>query len=258
MSQDFVPSMELNGRTAVVTGGGTGIGRAIALGLARYGAEVVVNYSKSQREAEETVAQIESYGRPALACRADVRRWPEVKALFEAAIDRFGHVDILVNNAGGIVGQYATPEMPEEVWDQTFALNVKSVFLCSKAAIPLLPDKRGRIINVTSISARSGGGPKGVAYAAAKAAVSNMTRALAKELAPRGITVNAIAPGFIETRLHAIHTTPQEAATVIERIPLGRAGQPGDIAGVALLLASAAGGYITGEIIEVNGGLLMA
>ncbi len=249
--------VDLNGTVAIVTGGGTGIGRAIALGLGRCGARVVVNYSRSREEAEAVAREIGEHGAQALACRADVTRWAEVQGLFAAAVEAFGRVDLLVNNAGGPLERHPTAELPEEIWDRTLDLNAKGVFLCCKAAIPLLPDGGGRIINITSISARSGGGVGDLAYAAAKAAVSNMTRNLAKELAPRGITVNGVAPGVIDTRIHQQQTSPEAYRELLGRIPLRRDGRPDEIVGAVLLLASAAGSYLTGEILEVNGGLLM-
>ena len=250
--------VDLAGRTALVTGGGTGIGRAIALGLGRCGASVGVNYSRSKQEAEETVVELEGNGTRAMAIQADVSCWDDVHAMVGAVNDEFGGIDILVNNAGISPGQHPTHDLPEEVWDRTLAVNAKGVFLCCKAAIPLLPDKTGRIVNVSSISARTGAGPGMLPYAAAKAAVTNMTRNLAKELAPRGITVNGVAPGIIRTRIHQEGTPPDEYQELIDRIPLKSDGQPEDIVGAVLLLVSDAGSYITGETIEINGGLLMS
>ena len=250
-------TVDLSGETAVVTGGGTGIGRAIALGLGRCGANVIVNYSRSQAEAEQTAQEIQAGGSQATAMRADVTNGEDVQALMQAALDNFGSLEILVNNAGGPVDNYLTPALPEEVWDRALALNCKSVFLCCKAAIPLLSDHAGRVINVSSISARSGAGPGQLSYAAAKAAVTNMTRNLAKELAPRAITVNGVAPGVIWTRIHQQGTPPDEYRQLIERTPLKRDGKPEDIVGTVLLLASVDGSFITGETIEINGGMLM-
>jgi 3-oxoacyl-[acyl-carrier protein] reductase len=249
--------VDLRGRTAIVTGGGTGIGRAISLGLGRCGANVVVDYSRSKDAAEQTAADVRDAGSAAIAVRCDVTRWADVQSLVQETVERFGGVDILVSNAGVAPPMCPTADLPEEAWDQTLAVNAKGVFLCCKAAIALLPDNRGRIINVSSISARSGGAVGGLPYAAAKAAVTNMTRNLAKELAPRGITVNGVAPGVIWTRIHEEGTPPEEYQALIERIPLRRDGQPDDIVGAVLLLASDDGAYITGETIEVNGGLLM-
>lgn len=246
--------VDLRGRTALVTGAGIGIGRAIALAFGRCGANVVVNYSRSQAEAEEVAQEVERGGSKAVAVRADVTRWEEVQGLVSATLDAFGRLDILVNNAGGSGPRFPAQELPEEVWEQVLDLNARSVFLCCKAAIPHLPDGNGRIINVTSIAGRTGGTVGILAYAAAKGAVNAMTRNLAKELAPRGITVNAIAPGLIDTAFH-VHTPPEVYSSLIKQTPLGRDGRPEDIVGAALLLASADASYITGEIIGLTGGL---
>lgn len=248
---------KLKGRTALVTGGGTGIGRGIAIGMAREGASIVVNYRRSENEARATVQQIEEIGGKAVAIKADVTRWDDVTALFKSARSHFGQVDILVNNAGGTIKKQELCDMSEDIWDQTLALNLKSVFLCCKAAIPQFPDGSGRIINIASISGYSGGGQRGVAYGTAKGAVITMTRGLAHELASRRITVNGIAPGIVATRQHEQFTSPQDYQSLIKRIPLGRDGKSDDLVGVAILLASDAGSYITGETIQVNGGMLM-
>ena len=245
----------LTGRTALITGGGTGIGAAIARGFAAQGANVIVNYSRSEKEANDTVAHITDRSGSAVAVRCDVTQADQVDAMFAAARKTFGRVDILVNNAGAIFGKQTTADMPEDVWDKTLAVNLKSVFLCSKAAIPQLPDRIGRIINITSISAFSGRGGPG--YGPAKAAANALTREMAHELGPRGITVNGIAPGIIDTRIHQQHTPPDQYAKLIERIPLGRDGKVDDLVGIAVLLASDAGSFITGDIIHVNGGMLV-
>jgi len=242
---------DLSGRTALITGGGTGIGRAIAEAMAAEGA----NYSRSESDALDTVQQIQAAGGKAIAVRADVTRTEQVQALFASARETFGHVDILVNNAGAVFGKQSTSDMPEDIWDKTIALNLKSVFLCCKEAIPEMRDGVGRIINITSISAHSGKG--GPAYGPAKAAVVAMTRNLANELGPRGITANAIAPGIIDTRIHRLGTPPEEYARLIARTPVGRDGKGHDIAGTAVLLASDAGSFISGESIQINGGILM-
>ena len=249
---------ELRGKTALVTGASRGIGRAIALGLGRRGVRVIVNYRESQAAAEEVVAEIHASGSEAWAVPADVGSKDAVTHLFEAVREHVGErLDVLVNNAGGPGKRYLIGSMPEEVWDRCLDVNLKSVFLCTQAAWDLLPDATGRIINVTSISARSGGPPGGAHYSAAKAALSNLTRACAKELAPRRITVNGIAPGVIYTDIHKQLTPPEKLEELKTQIPLGVLGEADDIVGATLFLASSHSAYITGEIIEVNGGMLM-
>jgi len=250
-------SQELQGRHALVTGGGTGIGRAIALGLGRAGATVVVNYSRSRGEAEAAVEEIRKAGGQAGAVQADVTDEGQVAGLVRTAVAMFGGLDILVANAGGRTVDAPTTALTGEQWDEALNLNCKSVFFCVKQAIPHLPERRGRIIVTSSISARSGADPGMLVYAAAKGALNNMVRNWAKELAPQGITVNAIAPGIIRTRLHERFTAAEEYRKLIERIPLGRDGLPEDCVGAVLLLAGQGGDYITGQTIEINGGMAM-
>ncbi len=250
-------TVDLEGRCALVTGGGTGIGRAISMGLARCGARVVVNYSRSAAEARATVAEIVEQGGQAVAVQADVTDENQVKQVIEKTVRTYGGLDILMANAGGPTERCPTADLSSEEWDAGLNLNCKSVFFCVKHAIPLLPDGRGRILMTSSISARSGGGPGTITYTAAKGALNNLVRGWAKELGPRGITVNAIAPGVIWTRIHQQRTPPEVYRGLIERIPLGRDGQPEDCAGAVLFLASPEASYITGQIIEINGGMLM-
>ena len=249
--------VDLKGKTALVTGGGTGIGRAISISLARCGCSVVINYSKSESDSEDTVAQIETNGGKALSIKADVTGEKQVQMLIKKACEHFGGLDILVANAGGPTEFCPTTELTSQNWDDGLGLNCKSVFYSVKHAAPKLPENTGRIIITSSISARSGSGPGMITYAAAKGAINNMVRGWAKEFAPRGITVNAIAPGVIWTRIHQENTDPDEYKKLIERIPLGRDGKPEDCAGPVLLLASDEGSYITGQIIEINGGMQM-
>jgi 3-oxoacyl-[acyl-carrier protein] reductase len=249
--------VDLSGRAAVVTGGGTGIGRAISMGLARCDCAVAVNYSRSRGEAEETVRAIEKAGGRAVAIQADVTVEAQVEDLLAQTCDRFGGLDILVANAGGHTAICPTADLTDDLWNEGMALNCKSVFYCVKHAAGRIRKETGRIIITSSISARSGSGPGMIVYAASKGAVNNMVRGWAKEYAPVGVTVNAIAPGVIRTRIHQRITPPDEYQRLIERIPLKRDGLPEDCVGAVLLLASDEGGYITGQIIEINGGMQM-
>ena len=258
MEQNREPMrVDLHGQTAVVTGGGTGIGRAISMGLARCGAAVVVNYSRSRKEAEETVREIEAAGGRALAVQADVTDEAQAERLMQTASEAFGGLHILVANAGGATVQCPTADLTSAQWDADLDLNCKAVFYCVKQAVRRFPEDKGRIIITSSISARSGGGPGMVPYAAAKGAINNMIRGWAKEFGPSGITVNGIAPGIIWTRLHEKQTDPEDYQNLIKRIPLGRDGKPEDCVGAVLLLASEEGGYINGQILEINGGMAM-
>ncbi len=247
--------VDLEGRTAVVTGGGTGIGRAVSIGLARCGASVVVNFSRSTREAEKTVEEVRRAGGQAIAVRADVTDEQQVADLMTAAVERFGGLDILVANAGAPGQGRLTSELTGEQWEHDLATNCRSAFFCVKHAMAHLPDGRGRIILTGSMSARTGATPGALTYVASKAALEGMTRNWAQEFGPRGITVNTIAPGIVRTRLHA-RASAERYQYLIGRIPLGRDGQPEDCVGAFLLLAGDDGAFITGQVIEVGGGML--
>ena len=251
-------TIDLSGKQALVTGASRGIGRAIAVTLARSGAAVVVNFHTNQTAAEQTVAEIEQQGGAAWAIQANVGLKAEVNRLFRQAQQHFGdRIDILVNNAGGPMERHPLSSMPEEAWDSCINVNLKSVFLCTQAAWSRLPDGTGRVVNVTSISARSGGDPMSVHYAAAKAGMSNFTRCAAKAFGPRQITVNGIAPGVISADIHKYGTPEDELKKLTGLVPLGRVGEAQDCAGAVLFLCSPAAAYITGEIIEINGGMRM-
>ena len=246
--------IDLTAQRAIVTGASTGIGRAIAMALARAGADVAIHYGSSRKEAEETARGVESHGRRAVLVQADFRDPTAAGKAVEAAVQALGApIDILVNNAGSLVGRSAVEEMDAELWQEVIALNLSSVFFATKAALPYLGDG-ARIVNVSSIAARHGGGPGAFAYAAAKGGVMTLTRGLAKELASRNIRVNAIAPGVIETPFHDKFSTPEQLETFRKGIPLGRLGTSEECAGAVLYLVSPLASYVTGQSIDINGG----
>jgi 3-oxoacyl-[acyl-carrier protein] reductase len=247
--------IDLKGKTALVTGGARDIGRAIVLALADAGASVVVNYHASSDKANAVVDEVKSKGGKAVAVRADVTKSGEVRKLMDATRAAFGGtLDILVNNAGGLIARKSVAEMDEAFFDDVMSLNFKSVFLVTNAAIPMLSES-GAIINLSSLAARDGGGPGSHVYAAAKGAVLTLTRGLSKELAPRRIRVNAVSPGMIDTTFHDLHTKPEARKATAARTSAGREGTAADVANAVVFLASDASSYITGESIEINGGL---
>jgi 3-oxoacyl-[acyl-carrier protein] reductase len=244
---------------ALVTGAEGGIGRATALELASRGADVVVHYYRDQAGADGLAAEIRALGRQAAVVQADLTKGDEVKRVFEAAQAAFGRVDILVNNAGDIIGRQPLVEMTEAFFHQVLDVNVLTTFLCCQAAAPgMIARKHGAIVNLASLAAHNGGGPGASIYAAAKAAVMTLTKAYAKELAPHGIRVNAVSPGLIGgTDFHGKHTSREAFEGAVKTIPLGRAGVPEDVARIIAFLASEDAGYLTGETIEINGGMFM-
>jgi len=244
----------LDGQTALVTGGGRGIGRAIALALGDAGAEVVVNYSSSAAAADDVVATITAAGGKAYALQANVSIEEEVDGLIKTVLDRSGRLDVLVNNAG-ITRDGLLMRMKTSDWQSVIDLNLSGVFLCTRAvARPMLKQKSGRIINITSVVGLMGNAGQ-ANYAAAKAGVIGLTRSTAKELASRGITVNAVAPGFIATDM----TKDLDADSILKDIPLGTFGTQEQVAGaVRFLAADSAAAYITGQVLQVDGGMVMA
>jgi len=249
---------DLSDKVALVTGAARDIGRATSLRLAELGASVVVNYRSNDAEAEETVRQITAKGGRAIAAKGDVLSATDIKRVVDLSLNAFGDkIDILVNVAGGLVARKTILEMDESHWDAVIDLNLKSVFLVTKAVLPHMPDG-GSIVNFSSQAGRDGGGPGASAYAAAKAGVANYSRALAKELAPRRIRVNTVSPGMIATKFHDTFTKPEVRQKVASMTPLGREGTPEEVADLAAYLSSPRSSFINGETIEINGGIFFS
>lgn len=246
--------MDFKGQVAMVTGGARGIGRAIAEGLAQRGAHIVVA-DINVDEARETASVLASLGVKAMGMRLDVSNSEEVKKIFEEMRKEFGRIDILVNNAG-ITRDGLLLRMKEEDWDSVMDINLKGVFLCSREAIKDMSQQRyGRIVSISSVAAFMGN-PGQANYGASKAAIVGLTKTLAREYASRGITVNAVAPGFIQTAMTDV--LPEKVKEEVKKqVPLGRFGTVKDVAHAVVFLASPDSGYITGHVIHVNGGMYM-
>lgn len=246
---------DLAGKVAMVTGGSRGIGRAISLALARHGARVVVNYLGNASAAEATAREIVACGSQCLTVQADVSKPEEVHRLIDQVLDTFGRIDILVNNVG-LTQDDLIVRMSEKKWDQVMDANLRSAFLCTRAALrPMLRQRWGRIINISSVGGMVGNAGQ-ANYAAAKAGLIGFTKAVAKEVASRNITANAVAPGFVETEQTRNITGPQKEA-ITRMIPMGRTATPEDIAPAVLFLASEEAAYITGHVLNVDGGVVM-
>jgi len=248
----------LDGRVALVTGGSRGFGRAIALALGAEGADLVVNYNTSASGAAEVVTTLEKTGRRALAMKADVGSEREVRARIHAALTRFGRLDVLVNNAG-IMDRGAFADTPVAAYEGMFVTNVTGTMLCTRAALPAMIERRyGLIVNLSSQLARMGVGTGGfAAYAATKGAIEALTRALAHEVGEHGVTVNAIAPGGIDTDMSRAVMTPEYRARRMKELPVRHLGSLDDVAYCAVFLAAEAGGYLTGQVLQPNGGWVM-
>lgn len=251
--------MDLNlaGKTAFVTGGNIGIGRAVSLAFARCGADVALTYYSHETEGQETVNVIKEMGRNAIAFQLDATNGEQVKDVVGQVANALGgHIDILMNNAGHLVGRSPIADMTDEHWLKTINVNLNSTFYCTRAVLPYMNTGWGRIINMSSLAAQNGGGNGATAYAASKGAIISFTRGLCKEIADQGITVNAVAPGLIlETPFHKTFNTDAGIQGAINSTPLKRGGTPDDVANAILYFATDLGAFITGEVIEINGGM---
>ncbi len=247
--------IDLDGKTAIITGGTRDIGRFCSVKLAELGVRVAVNYCHNKPAGEETLAQIQKAGGDAILVGGDMTKRTDVENLVQETQNAFGDkIDILVNNVGGLVARKTIDEMDEEFLNHVMALNFNSTFLSSQAVVPHMPEG-GAIINLASLAGRDGGGNGATAYAASKGAVMTFTRGLAKELGPKGIRVNAICPGMIDTTFHDMFTPDAARRNVEASVPMRRQGHPEDCANLIAYLASDASSYITGASIDINGGM---
>lgn len=250
--------IDLTGKVAIITGAASGIGRATALALAECGAAVTINYKRNEGAAELLRKHIVSSGGRAIAVQADVTISADVDALVKRSTEEFGPVDILVNNAGSLIERLRILDLTEQRWDEVMNLNLKSAFLCSKAVVAsMMERKTGAIINLSSIAGRNGGALGSIHYSTAKGGLITFTKGLAKELAPYGVRVNAVSPGVIDTPYHEQFSSPEMMKNYVNTIPLGRVGLPDEVAKVIAFLASDAASYLAGETIEINGGMFM-
>lgn len=250
----------LKGKKALVTGGASGIGRAISLELANMGAALIIHYHRSKESAESLAAQIHSSGGKAEVVQADLTEEAGVQALTDFVIERWDNLDVLVNNAGDLVGRHKLEEVQMDFYRKVVAVNLDSNVLVTRAMIPLLK-KSGcaSIVNLASLAGRKGGHGGSAIYSMTKGAILTLTRALSTELAPYGIRVNAVAPGFIlGSAFHALHTSEESKQATIRDIPLKRAGTCEDVARAVAFLASEYDGFITGATLDINGGVYMA
>lgn len=254
----MLPS-DLKDKACLVTGSSRGIGAAVARGLGACGAQVAVHYNTAKAEAEKVAADIARAGGKAILLQGDVGQLGTVERLVAETIRGFGRLDILINNAGDVIARHPVAATTDEFFDRQVAVNVRPVFAACRAAIPQFRARGGgTIVNVSSVAARTGGGGGSSLYASSKAFVSTFTRALAKELAPDRIRVNAVSPGVIDTPMQDRTTPPEQIKAALAQIPLRRVGTAEDCVGTFLYLCSEqASGYVTGQVVEVNGGLVM-
>jgi len=246
---------DLTGRSVLVTGASTGIGAATAVALAKAGADVGVNYCRSKDAAEKVAERVTKLGRKALLLECDVCDPDQVNAMVARFVKTFGRIDILFANAGGLVKRSPLVRMPDILWHQVIALNLDSVFYTVRAALgPMIKAKCGNIIVNSSVAARSGGGGGAVHYATAKGALVTFVKGLAKEVADKGIRVNGIAPGVVETPFHEKFTEPERMKQFRASIPIGKLGEVDDVSRAVIWLAGETGGFITGETIFIAGG----
>lgn len=256
---DNMTAPGLAGRVVLVTGGGKGIGAAVAQGFSASGARVMIHCNHSREAADQLAADIARDGGEAAVFQADIAQQGEPARVVAATVERFGQLDVLVNNAGAMVGRQRLADVDDAFIDQVFDLNARSVIHACRAAEPHLERTHGSIINVSSISARTGGSPGSSIYSGAKAFVATFTKALAHELAEKGIRVNAVSPGTVHTDFHREYSTPEKLERTRQAIPLKRLASAEDCAGTFLYLASETlSGYVTGQVVEVNGGQLLA
>lgn len=247
----------LKGKVAIVTGGSRDIGRAISIKLASEGAKVCINYCHNEEEAQKTLEMVRKAGGEAILFKADVTKAGEVEAMFARTAEAFGgKIDILVNNAGGIMGRKTIEEQDEEWYNTLLDLNFKSCWLCTREVLKYMD--KGSIVNISSQAARDGGGPGSSIYACGKAAMLCHTRAMAKELGPRGIRVNAVCPGMINTYFHDKFTAPAGREALHRSAPLRREGEAVEVADLVCYLASEESSYLTGNGVDINGGCLFS